>query len=238
VSIVPAAFPAVGGSERRSLLFFRRLAAAAELRNGAPMWWQDHFSEFVTLLLVINPLAALPTFMTLTEPLGLEQGRRTALLAVLVAFVLLVFFVVIGNLVLKQIGIATRAFQIAGGIVLFLVALDMVHGRIIAVPGGKQDLNRSLAIYPLAFPIIAGPAAFTTVILLTDDDRYNFFGRLETVGVIAAVLAVQFVTLLVGGPISRALGSVVGRIMGMLLAALAVSMVLTAVGQWLKLPAL
>jgi multiple antibiotic resistance protein len=214
----------------------------AKFRNGAPMWWQDHFSEFVTLLLVINPLGALPTFMTLTEPLGLEQGRRTALLAVLAAFVLLVFFVVIGNLVLKQIGIATRAFQIAGGMVLFLVALDMVHGRIIAVPGGKPELHRSLAIYPLAFPIIAGPGAFTTVILLTDDDRYNFFGRLETIGVIAAVLAIQFVTLLAGGPISRALGSVgvnvVGRVMGMLLAALAVSMVLTAIGEWLKLPAL
>lgn len=126
--------------------------------------------------------------------------------------------------------------------VLFLVALDMVHGRIIAVPGGKTEVHHSLAIYPLAFPIIAGPGAFTTVILLTDDDRYNFFGRLETVGVIAAVLAIQFVTLLAGGPISRALGSVgvsvVGRIMGMLLAALAVSMVLTAVGQWLNLPTL
>ena len=206
------------------------------------MWWQDHFSEFFTLLLVINPLAALPTFMTITEPLGLDQGRKTALLAVLAAFALLVFFVVVGNLVLKQIGIPIRAFQIAGGMVLFLVALDMVHGRIIAGPGGTPESSRTLAIYPLAFPIIAGPASFTTVILLTDDDRFNFFGRLATIGVIAVVLAIQFVTLLGAGPVSRALGSVgigvVGRIMGMLLAALAVGMVLTAIGEWLKLPAL
>jgi multiple antibiotic resistance protein len=206
------------------------------------MWWQDHFSEFVTLLLVINPLGALPTFMTLTQPLGPAQGRKTALLAVLAAFALLVFFVVVGNLALRQMGIAIRAFQIAGGMVLFLVALDMVHGRIIAAPGGTPESSRALAIYPLAFPMIAGPGAFTTVILLTDDDRYDFFGRLATIGVIAAVLAIQFIALLAAGPISRALGSagvgVIGRIMGMLLAALAVGMVLTAIGEWLNLPAL
>jgi multiple antibiotic resistance protein len=206
------------------------------------MWWQDHFSEFVTLLLVINPLGALPTFMTLTQPLGIAQGRKTALFAVLAAFALLVFFVVVGNLALRQMGIAIRGFQIAGGMVLFLVALDMVHGRIMAGPAGTPESSRALAIYPLAFPMIAGPGAFTTVILLTDDDRYDFFGRLATIGVIAAVLAIQFIALLAAGPISRALGSagvgVIGRIMGMLLAALAVSMVLTAIGQWLNLPAL
>jgi multiple antibiotic resistance protein len=90
--------------------------------------------------------------------------------------------------------------------------------------------------------MIAGPGAFTAVILFTDDDRYDFFGRLATIGVIAAVLAIQFVALLAAGPISRALGSagvgIIGRIMGMLLAALAVGMVLTAIGQWLNLPAL
>jgi multiple antibiotic resistance protein len=206
------------------------------------MWWQDHFSEFVTLLLVINPLGSLPLFMTLTEPLGQGRKRKTALIAVLAALALLVFFVVAGNFVLKQIGIAIRAFQIAGGMVLFLVALDMVNGRIVASPDATPERSRALAIYPLAFPIIAGPGSFITVIFLTDDDRFSFVGQLATIGVIVVVLVIQFVTLLAAGPISRAIGSVgvtlIGRIMGLLLTALAVSMVLTAIGDWLKLPAL
>ena len=206
------------------------------------MWWQDHLSEFVTLLLVINPFAALPIFLALTASLDAREQRNTALLAILAALALLVFFVVGGNFVLRRIGIAIRAFQIAGGIVLFLVALDMIHGRISATADAKRESYQALAIYPLAFPLIAGPGSFITVILLTDDDRFNPLGQLATIAVISIVLTVQFLILLAATPISRALGpagvSVIGRIMGMLLAALAVSMVLTAIGQWLNLPPL
>src|SRR5262245_35699490 len=206
------------------------------------MWWQAHLSEFVTLFLVINPFAALPVFMALTSSFDRQQQRKIALTAVIVALALLVFFVLGGNVLLRQIGIAIRAFQIAGGIVLFMVALDMVHGRISVQPNGTPESSLALAVYPLAFPIIAGPGSFITVILLTDDDRFNFPGQLATIGVIALVLAIQLVALLAAGPISRAIGnvgvSVIGRIMGLLLAALAVGIVLTAIGQWLNLPAL
>jgi multiple antibiotic resistance protein len=210
--------------------------------NRTAMWWQNHLSEFVTFLLVINPLAALPTFMALTAPFERGQQRKIALTAVLAALALLVFFVVGGGFLLRRIGIAIRAFQIAGGIVVFLVALDMVHGRIQAGPDESLASNRALAIYPLAFPIIAGPGSLITAVLLTDDDRFNFPGQLATIGVIVVVLAIQFAALLAARPISRAIGdagvSVIGRIMGMLLAALAVSMILTAVGEWLNLPTL
>jgi multiple antibiotic resistance protein len=206
------------------------------------MWWQDHLSEFVTLFLVLNPFGLLPVFMALTASFDWRERRMTALTAVLVALALLVFFVIGGNFLLRQMGIAIRAFQIAGGIVLFLVALDMVHGRISASVDAKQGAHRVVAIYPLAFPLIAGPGSFITVILLTDDDRFNFLGQLATIAVVAIVLAIQFLILLAATPISRAIGSVgvnvIGRIMGMLLAALSVGMVLTAIGQWLNLPML
>lgn len=206
------------------------------------MWWQDHLSEFVTLFLVINPFGLLPVFMALTASFDWRERRITALTAVLVALALLVFFVIAGNFLLRRIGIAIRAFQIAGGIVLFLVALDMIHGRIGASADAKQESHQVLAVYPLAFPLMAGPGAFITVILLTDDDRYNLLGQLATISVVAIVLAIQFFILLAATPISRAIGSagvnVVGRIMGMLLAAMAVSIVLTAIGQWLDLPKL
>jgi multiple antibiotic resistance protein len=206
------------------------------------MWWQRHLSEFVTLFLVMNPIAVLPIFMALAAPFDRSQQRKMALAAVFAALALLAFFVIGGNVLLRQIGISIKAFQIAGGIVLFLVGLEMVHGRIHASPDEKQDSSTALAIYPLAFPLMAGPGSFITVILLTDDDRYDFSGQLATIGVIGLVLTIQLVMLLAATPISRALGtagvSVVGRIMGLLLAALAVGMVLTAIGQWLELPAL
>jgi len=206
------------------------------------MWWQAHLSEFVTLFLVINPFAALPVFMALTSSFDRLQQRKVALIAVIVALALLVFFVLGGNVLLRQIGIAIRAFQIAGGIVLFMVALDMVSGRTSVTPNGAPHADLALAVYPLAFPVIAGPGSFITVILLTDDDRFNISGQLATIGVIALVLAIVFLVLLAAGPISRALGnlgvSVIGRVMGLLLAALAVGMVLTAIGQWLNLPPL
>jgi multiple antibiotic resistance protein len=206
------------------------------------MWWQYHLSEFVTLFLVINPFGLLPVFMALTASFDWRERQVTALTAVLVALALLVFFVIAGNFLLRRIGIAIRAFQIAGGIVLFLVALDMIHGRIGASVDAKQDSHQVLAVYPLAFPLIAGPGSFITIILLTDDDRFNLLGQLATIAVLAIVLAIQFVILLAATPISRAIGwpgvNVIGRIMGMLLAAMAVSMVLTAIGQWLDLPKL
>jgi multiple antibiotic resistance protein len=203
------------------------------------MWWQDHLSEFVTLLLVINPLEVLPSFLSVAGRFDRKAQRKLALQAVLAAFVFLVFFVIGGDFVLKHIGVSIRAFQIAGGIVLFLVALDMIHGVHHSGPDATDAEHRALAIYPLGFPKIAGPAALITVILLTDDDRFNVPGQLATIGVVALVLVLQLAILLAAVPITRWLGiagaAVIGRIMGMLLAALAVSMVLTAVSEWLNL---
>jgi multiple antibiotic resistance protein len=206
------------------------------------MWWQKHLSEFVTLLLVINPFAVLPSFLVVAAGRDAASQRRLALYAVLIAFVALEFFLFAGDFVLEQIGVPTRAFQIAGGIVLFLVALEMIKGDGHATEPVGTHGELALAVYPLAIPKIAGPGAMLAIILLSDDDRYNLTGRFATVGVLALVLLIQFVVLLASGPITRLIGTagagVIGRIMGMLLAALAVSMVLGALAEWLNLPAL
>jgi multiple antibiotic resistance protein len=206
------------------------------------MWWQTHLSEFVTLFLVINPLEVLPSFVSVAASFDRKGQRKLALRAVVAAFAFLVFFVITGDFALDHLGVSVRAFQIAGGIVVFLVALDMIHGVHHSGPDTTGDKHAALAIYPLGFPKIAGPGALVAVILLTDDDRANILGQLATVGVVALVMVIQLLILLAAGPITRFLGqtgaAVVGRIMGMLLAALAVSMVLTAVGEWLNLPAL
>ena len=205
------------------------------------MWWQQRLSEFVTLFLVINPFGALPTFMEIAETLDPRAQRRLALSATVISFAVLVFFVVAGAFLLAEMGISIRAFQISGGILLFVIALDMIRGQTLSGHGTEQG-SMALAVYPVAIPKIAGPGAMLTVVLVTDDDRLNLTGQLTTVGVLALVLLVTLVILLVAGPISRLIGSagvsVISRVMGMLLAAMAVALVLGAVGDWLNLPKL
>jgi multiple antibiotic resistance protein len=203
--------------------------------------WQERLSEFVTLFLVIDPIAVVPAFLTIAGSFDPPVQRKIALSAVLVSFAVLVFFIFGGSFLLKQLGVSLIAFQISGGIVLFLFALAMVRGDSFVPPGGAHS-HFALAVYPLAIPKIAGPASMLAVVLLSDDDRYNFVEQLGTVGVLALVLLIQLALLLAAGPISRVIGSagnaVIGRVMGILLAALAVNIVLTAFQLWLGLPKL
>lgn len=99
--------------------------------------FEERLSEFVTLLIVINPLGTLPVFLAMTGGLDAATQRRIAVTAVLVSFAVLLFFIAAGGFLLEKLGISLRAFQIAGGIVLFLVALDMVRGS-----GHAQPLTR------------------------------------------------------------------------------------------------
>jgi multiple antibiotic resistance protein len=195
----------------------------------------------VTLFLVINPFGALPTFMEIAETLDPRAQRKLALSATVISFAVLVFFIVAGAFLLAQMGISIRAFQISGGILLFVIALDMIRGQTLT-GHGKEQGSMALAVYPLAIPKIAGPGAMLTVVLVTDDDRLNLAGQLTTVGVLALVLVVTLLILLAAVPISRLIGtagvSVISRVMGMLLAAMAVALVLGAVGDWLNLPKL
>lgn len=204
--------------------------------------WNDRLGEFVTLFLVINPFEVVAAYLAMIGGLKNSAAKMgIALNAVIVAFVVLVFFLFAGRLLLDQLHIPLRAFQIAGGLVLFLVALEMVRGEEHA-PAKKPDGHLALAIYPLAIPKIAGPAAMLTIILISDDDRYNIAGQLGTVATLGVLMTVQFLLLMAAVPLSRVIGSsgsgVIRRIMGMLLAALAVSTVLGAVAEWLNLPKL
>ena len=123
------------------------------------MWWQQRLSEFVTLFLVINPFGALPTFMEIAESLDPRAQRKLALNATVISFAVLAFFVVAGAFLLAKMGISIRGFQISGGILLFVVALDMIRGEMLVSKHSKEQGTIALAIYPLAIPKIAGPGA-------------------------------------------------------------------------------
>ncbi len=204
--------------------------------------WQERLSEFVTLLIVVNPISALPVFLAVTAGFDAAKQRQVALTAVLVSFFVLLLFIIGGGFVLEKMGISLRSFQIAGGIILFLVALDMVRGGSHAPSGGSTDEATSIAIYPLAIPKIAGPGTMLTVVLLTDDHRFDLLQLSLTTGVLAVVLALTLAVLLLAAPISRLIGnagtSIISRVMGMILVALAVHTILSAFAAWLGLPKL
>jgi len=204
--------------------------------------WQERLTEFVTLWVIIDPLGSLSVFLAMTAGLDPSMRRKIAFLAVGVAFLMLLFFVVAGQLLLIAMGIGLHSFQIAGGIVLFLFALQLIHGTLSAQAeqmraGGGLELG----IYPLGTPSIAGPGAMLAVVLLTDNDRYAIVEQAQTVAVMVLVLALTLILFLLAEPVARLIGksgaAIISRIMGMLLAAVAVDMVLKALAAWLRLPA-
>ena len=204
--------------------------------------WQERLGEFLTLFIVVNPIAVLPVFLAVTAGFDTAAQRKVALTAVLVAFGVLVLFIIGGGFLLEKVGISLRAFQIAGGIILFLVALDMVRGASYVPAGGGVDKATAVAIYPLAIPKIAGPGTMLTVVLLTDDHRFDVAQLSLTTGVLAIVLAITLGILWLAAPVSRLIGepgaNIISRVMGMILVALAVHTVLSAFGAWLGLPKL
>ncbi len=199
-------------------------------------------SDFITLFVVVDPLAASSVFLAVTAATTAAAKRKIATLAVLIAFGVLLFFVVLGQIIIEAMGISLCAFQIAGGIVLFLFAASMILSEAKAPAGGADAGVASLAVYPLAIPAIAGPGTMLTVMLLTDNDRFGVADQALTTATMVAVLVVQYVLLLLAGPVSRVIGTsganILRRVMGMILASVAVNAVLSALGGWLGLPRL
>jgi multiple antibiotic resistance protein len=197
-------------------------------------------SDFITLFVVVDPLAASSVFLAVTAAYTAPAKRKIATLAVLFALGVCLFFIVLGQIIVEAMGISLRAFQIAGGMVLFLFAASMILAEPKEPAGGGDGGVAALAVYPLAIPAIAGPGTMLTVMLLTDNDRFGVVEQAITTAVVVAVLLIQYALLLLAEPVSRVIGrsgaNILRRVMGMILASVAVNAVLTALGSWLGLP--
>ncbi len=188
----------------------------------------DLLATFITFFAVIDPVGTIPVFTAITQRFSPEHRRRIAFIAVIAAAAVLLFFVVAGPLLLNALGIPLASFQLAGGIILFLFALTMVFGP--SKPEEEVKLVESgheTAIYPLAVPSIASPGAILTAVLLTDSPGITLWGQTLVTLTMFAVLAVQLVLLLLATRLQKWIGnagsSLISRIMGMLLAAVAVT---------------
>ena len=190
---------------------------------------QQLISAFITLLVVIDPVGLGPIFIGLTG--GLEEAvrRKVALQASIIAFCVLAGSALIGERLLGWLGISLAAFRIAGGLLLFAIAFEMVFQRRVERKVDQTGQpGTALAAFPLAIPLMAGPGAITAMVLLA--------GRLNSPAGLAALIAIMGVMLLASylvflgaGPLARLLGTqgqaILGRLLGVLLAALAVQYV-------------
>jgi multiple antibiotic resistance protein len=191
-------------------------------------------TAFATLFVVIDPPGLVPLFIALTQGMTAERRRAMALRACLIAGVLLTLFGLAGESILGFIGISMPAFRIAGGILLFLTALDMLFERRTQRREGQQpDPDHDPSVFPLATPLIAGPGAIASMILLVGQSGPGWAGTLAVLGLMWGMVIVTFLFLLASPPIERALGRtgtiVITRLLGMLLAALAVQFVIEGV---------
>ncbi|NGM46880.1 MarC family protein [Rhodobacter sp. SGA-6-6] len=193
-------------------------------------------TAFATLFVVIDPPGLVPMFIALTRGMSSERRRAMARRACLIAAVLLTAFGLFGESILGFIGISMPAFRIAGGILLFLTALDMLFERRTQRREGQQpDPDHDPSVFPLATPLIAGPGAIATMILLVGQSGPGWQGAAWVIGLLLAMMAVTFAFLLASPPLERMLGRtgvvVITRLLGMLLAALSVQFVIDGVRQ-------
>ena len=191
-------------------------------------------SAFATLFVVIDPIGLTPVFIALTQGADAAHRRAVGIRACITALAILMLFAFFGEAVLGFIGISMSAFRISGGLLLFITALDMLFERRTKRREDKveDEVMPDPSIFPIAIPLIAGPGAIATIILLVGHSA----GALETamiLGVLVIVLLMTLACFFVAGPIERALGHVgivvVTRLFGMLLAALAVQFVIDGI---------
>jgi multiple antibiotic resistance protein len=197
--------------------------------------------DFVTIWTTVDPISNVALFAGLTASFTPSERRRTAFRASIYAAVILIVAVVAGQIILDAIGVHLHSLKVAGGIILFLFGIQMLFGKFDS-NSPAPERGRDLAVFPLAVPAIAGPGAMMAVILLTDNDVYTIPQQVETGVVLLVVLFINFVLLILSTAILRVIGqsgaAVLVRVMGIILASLAVEIVLTAlaVGAWAPAP--
>lgn len=196
---------------------------------------------FVTLFIIIDPIGLVPVFMALTTDGDARYRRTMAAKGVIIAFFILLFFALLGEPLLAALGISMPAFRMAGGILLFLIGLEMVfekrgkkrndraeahHQHEMEKAQDSQQELEDISAFPLAIPFLSGPGAIATIMLLMSEQQGDWLLQLGLISALAAVLLISFVLFLLSGELSRYLPdtvtTVISRLLGMLLAAMAI----------------
>ncbi|MBX2862170.1 MAG: MarC family protein [Leptolyngbyaceae cyanobacterium MAG.088] len=199
--------------------------------------FQHFLQDAVTLFVVIDPIGLVPIFIAITQKEPQISRRRIASLGVGISTIVLLAFLVMGQPLLDALEISLPAFRTAGGLLLLIVGLQMVlqeSGGHVASTDPTASID--LAVFPLATPLIAGPGSIMSVVLLTDNLKYGLVDQSITVVALLCVLLITYVALLFSDWIQRRLGrtgvNVITRILGVLLAALAMETILGGISGY------
>jgi multiple antibiotic resistance protein len=188
--------------------------------------------SFTTFFATVGPVEAAVLFATLTPQMARAERRQIALRATFIATAILAFFTLLGGPILRELGVSLPALQTAGGIVLLLIALDMIFARpdgalkLSPLEGEEAQSRDDVAVFPMATPLLAGPGAMSAGILLAANTHGEPLGISIVVGALTAVMAITLVLLMLAHELNRLLSltaqRVLIRVFGILLAAIAV----------------
>ncbi|MEN0002103.1 MAG: MarC family protein [Pseudomonadota bacterium] len=191
-------------------------------------------NAIVTLAVTIDPIGLAPLFLAVTAGMDRQQRREVGTRAIITSAIVLVLFALIGTMILALFGVTLAAFRVAGGLLLFWIAFEMIFERRqqrhenTAERAINADQVRSVAIFPLSIPLIAGPGAISAVILLSGQ-MPGIAGAAALISIVLAILAITWVIFIAAERIDRLLGetgrSVLTRLLGVILSALAVQFV-------------
>jgi multiple antibiotic resistance protein len=199
--------------------------------------FEEILATFVILWAVIDPIGTVPVFIAATKSRTAEERKKIARIAALVAAGILIFFVVVGEILLVSMGVPLVAFQISGGIILFIFATTMIFGE--SKPEEELRVLENVedtAIFPLATPSIASPGAMMALVLLTENGRFSILHQSITVLVMLIVVFCAYLLMRCSSQIVKLIGtagaSVVSRIMGLILASVAAANVLEGIKKY------
>ena len=189
---------------------------------------------FVLYFVVIDPIGTTPLFLVVTKGLNAKDKNKVAFEGVLIATIVLLFFAFFGNYVLKYLGISFPAFTIAGGVILFLIALEMLFD--IRSERKKRSINDKrdkISIFPIAIPLLAGPAAITSVILTISQAEGSYSLLIINIICLISVMFVSFVILKVFTKFQKFINekiiNIFSRVIGIILAALSIQYILDGI---------
>jgi len=193
-------------------------------------------TAFVTLVVIIDPLGLLPIFIGLTQGTSSAHKRKMALKGVIIGGLILVFFALLGDPFMEILGIGLPAFRIAGGVMLFLIALEMVFDKRAqrredrAEKLKEAQSHEDVSVFPLAIPLISGPGAIASIMLLMTANKDDVIAQSVVLGVLGCVLLTCLVLFFLSGILEKFIGDtithVISRVLGIVLAALAVQYIL------------
>ncbi len=186
---------------------------------------------------VIDPIGSIPVYLEATKEFDLSYKKKIAIRASLIAFLILLFFIVVGQLILEGMSVSLDAFQISGGVILFLFALTMIFGD------GKPENEKSqitdykrVTIFPIAIPSIASPGAIMAVVLMTDNHIYTIQQQIISTLLVLIVIILTCLILLGANHFQKRIGNygitVISKIMGLMMAAYAVQSILSGINHF------